>query len=102
METWEGQDWEGTNGKLLGLVGWGSPNKSFTLAGTGLNVFLYIVALLEGHCSLSLLALCSSLYDSAKAAGRLHVTLGVRGTEQLGLFHLSKHKQDCTSLEHGR
>ena len=38
VETWGGQDWKGTNGKLLGLVGWGSPNKSFAVAGIGLSV----------------------------------------------------------------
>ena len=39
VETWEGQDWKGTNGKLLGLVGWGSPNKSSAAAPIGLSVF---------------------------------------------------------------
>lgn len=39
VETWEGQDWKGTNGKLLGLVGWDSPNKSSAVAPIGLSVF---------------------------------------------------------------
>ena len=38
VETWEGQDGEGTNGKFLGLVGWGSPNKSSAVVPIGLNV----------------------------------------------------------------
>lgn len=29
--TWAREDWEGTNGKLLGLVGWSSANKSFAV-----------------------------------------------------------------------
>lgn len=72
METWEGQDWDATNEKLLGLVGRGSPNKSFTVARTGLSVFLYIVALLKGHCFLIVWALVTVLLT--ETAGRLQAT----------------------------
>lgn len=34
--TWATEDWEGTNGILLGLVGWNSANKSFAVGRHGM------------------------------------------------------------------
>lgn len=60
---WARQDWKGTNGKLLGGVGWSSANKPLQSVEAAC-VFLYIVAQLKGPpfpCFLAVLILVTQL-----------------------------------------
>lgn len=93
VERRERQHWGRTNGKLLGPVGWGSPNKSFAVAETGLSLFLYAAALLKGPRLPSLLALVTPLLRWKVSCRR------EREAGAVGSVSLKRAQQDCTSRD---